>query len=595
MRLDQGSLIFKPLNGECPSWETSLGQSHEGNGELPPYHFKAEGYENILKGLIFNSVPLNTLSCILGKTKEEVNADTSYQFTKTQEIQLAGKFDKVIVHFGGQEKSFVDAPFTLLLTKIQDGNKYHFGRRSIKYSPHTIADGVKNSDSFEKIQSRFGERLACYGLFVEHFDTLHLYCVSADTYYDKNNWKDFSLPETEWTDWVEWEKEVRKNIPPQVNQVPAPKPSKSFTPAQIIYYGVPGCGKSFNVDQDIDKKLKDYGITDKEYHKVRCVFHPEYCNADFVGQIYPYVKPNNEGVEYRFKPGPFAEVIRRAFRNPTEPFFLIIEEISRGNAAAIFGEMFQLLDRIKQGDVADNSTGNEYVEGWSSYGIENVDMNAYIRQKSTNNPETIEYDECVPYGDKIKLENYTSVRLPPNLSIYATMNTSDQNVIAMDNAFQRRFKSRMIRNKLSEEVFPGKAQYNIQIDGTGVCWGKFREWINSKILSPENGISKADDKCLGGWFISTSVKEKGENGIVTKFDDISREDFAEKVLKYLWDDVFKRNAANNIFNKDEFKSLSDLIDAFEEKTGESYILDGLGAFAKIFRLNDDDKNALTNG
>ncbi|OWV00061.1 hypothetical protein B7993_16165, partial [Fibrobacter sp. UWH3] len=89
------------------------------------------------------------------------------------------------------------------------------------------------------------------------------------------------------------------------------------------------------------------------------MFHPEYSNADFVGQIFPYVKPNNGGVEYRFKPGPFAEVIRRAFRNPTEPFFLVIEEINRGNAAAIFGEAFQLLDRIKPGDAVDNSTGNE--------------------------------------------------------------------------------------------------------------------------------------------------------------------------------------------------------------------------------------------
>lgn len=368
----------------------------------------------------------------------------------------------------------------------------------------------------------------------------------------------------------------------------------SFSPAQLIYYGVPGCGKSFEVNKIIDKKLDECGIlaSEKEYHKVRCVFHPEYSNADFVGQIFPYVKPNNGGVEYRFKPGPFAEVIRRAFRNPTEPFFLVIEEINRGNAAAIFGEAFQLLDRIKPGDAVDNSTGNEYAEGWSSYGIDNIDVNGYIRQKSTNNPEIVEYDANVPYGEKIKLENYTSIRLPPNLSIFATMNTSDQNVIATDNAFQRRFKSRMIRNKLSNEVFPGKAQYDIQIDGTGVCWGKFRDWINGKILSPENGISKADDKCLGGWFISTSVKEKNAEGVATKFEDISREDFAEKVLKYLWDDVFKRNAANNIFNKDEFKSLSDLIDAFEEKDGESYVLNGFDAFDKIFKTTEDDKKAL---
>ena len=149
----------------------------------------------------------------------------------------------------------------------------------------------------------------------------------------------------------------------------------------------------------INAELDKNGITDKEYHKVRCVFHPEYCNADFVGQIYPYVKPNNEGVEYRFKPGPFAEIVRRAYRNPAEPFFLIIEEINRGNAAAIFGEMFQLLDRIRPEDGSEELSGNIYNPGWSSYGVTNIDVNAYIRQKSTDNTEKIEYDECVLYSD----------------------------------------------------------------------------------------------------------------------------------------------------------------------------------------------------
>lgn len=594
MRLDQGSLIFKPLNGECPSWETSLGQSHEGNGELPPYHFKAEGYENILKGLIFNSVPLNTVSCILGKTKEEVNADTSYQFTKTQEIQLAGKFDKVIVHFGGQEKSFVDAPFTLLLTKIQDGNKYHFGRRSIKYSPHTIADGVKNSDSFEKIQSRFGERLACYGLFVEHFDTLHLYCVSADTYYDKNNWKDFSLPETEWTDWVEWEKEVRKNIPPQVNQVPAPKPSKSFTPAQIIYYGVPGCGKSFNVDQDIDKKLKDYGITDKEYHKVRCVFHPEYTSADFIGQIFPCVGENGHGIDYRFKAGPFTEILRRAYLNPQKQFYLVIEEINRGNAAAIFSDVFQLLDRLKDGKT-DSVGGNTYKNGWSQYFVDNADVNAYIRKEEVflneiddNNRDAIHLG-VEPSSDKdlagcyksIKIKDCngceinfsvnTAIRLPPNLSILATMNTSDQNVFTLDNAFQRRFDMEMIPNELDTSDADSKVQYETVIGGaaeksTGVSWGVFRDWINGKI-SNANTLLSTEDRCLGGWFVTgDSITDKKK--------------FAEKVLKYLWDDAFKHN--REIF---KLKSLSEIVAKFVETNGSD-------AFKEIFGEVPEVKDAV---
>ena len=348
----------------------------------------------------------------------------------------------------------------------------------------------------------------------------------------------------------------------------------SFTPTQIIYYGVPGCGKSYEVNKVINAELDKYGVTDKEYHKVRCVFHPEYCNADFVGQIYPYVKPDNGGVEYRFKPGPFAEIVRRAYRNPAEPFFLIIEEINRGNAAAIFGEMFQLLDRIRPEDGPEELSGNIYNTGWSSYGVTNIDVNAYVRQKSTDNPEKIEYDDSIPYGDKIKFINNTAVRLPPNLSIYATMNTNDQNVFTMDNAFQRRFKSKMIRNVLDEN----SAQYKTEIDDTGVCWGNFREWINEKILLPQTAVLKADDKCLGGWFIT------GEkiNGV----DKIRKEDFAEKVLKYLWDDVFKRNKSGEIFVKDDkVKSLSDLIDAFETSVG-------FESFEKIFKMNDVDKAKL---
>lgn len=398
-------------------------------------------------------------------------------------------------------------------------------------------------------------------------------------------------------------------------------------PKQIIYYGVPGCGKSYEVNKEIDGKL--VGIQDKEYHKVRCVFHPEYSNADFVGQIYPKIeeKTNAGGstssvVVYEFKPGPFAEIVRRAYQNPDEPFFLIIEEINRGNAAAIFGESFQLLDRIKIGEPADDSTENVYGEGWSSYGIDNQDVNAYIRDQQRKNADKQKgHCSCVKGGcsdaeQESKFRSYpfvdissekinttwvhkdggaekreektlhfsanTAIRLPPNLSIYATMNTSDQNVITMDNAFQRRFKSRMIRNDLDNA-----AQYNIKIEGTNVCWGAFRKWVNEKILSTPN-ISKADDKCLGGWFISTSVKRENN---VTKFEDISRVDFAEKVIKYLWDDVFKRNAATVIFKKgsgnDEFKSLSELIDAFEKETGQM-----TEAFDKVFKLSDDDKRNL---
>lgn len=149
----------------------------------------------------------------------------------------------------------------------------------------------------------------------------------------------------------------------------------SFTPSQIIYYGVPGCGKS----NKIREKLKDV----PEKNKVRVVFHPEYTNSEFIGQILPKV---NDHVTYEFTPGPFTQIIKRAYLNPNEQFYLVIEEINRGNAAAIFGDTFQLLDRLKAGETDSlgndpaNASVNTFTEGWSQYFVQNDDVNAYIRK-----------------------------------------------------------------------------------------------------------------------------------------------------------------------------------------------------------------------
>ena len=397
--------------------------------------------------------------------------------------------------------------------------------------------------------------------------------------------------------------------------------SKSISCEQVIYYGVPGCGKSYKVNEVVDKKLKEHSVTDKQYHTIRCVFHPEYCNADFVGQIYPCVLPDNKGVEYKFKPGPFSEIVRRAYLNPDEPFFLIIEEINRGNAAAIFGEMFQLLDRIKKGEPADKSTENKYDSGWSSYGVDNQDINADIRdiQKLKSEQTNEKNKHCVDAkgsgtdsnpkcyscidvrlndGSALHFSTNTAIRLPPNLSIYATMNTCDQNVFTLDNAFQRRFKFEMIDNDLDDP-----AQYDIVIgeedeSHKGVRWGSFRDWINEKILRLNSERSKSEDKCLGGWFISSNVAadEKGKFLIddkkkVLKYENISRKDFAEKVLKYLWFDVFKRGTVAEVFNKSsaengDVMSFARLAKMFKDDVG-------FEAFKKIFKDIEKDKETLT--
>ena len=303
---------------------------------------------------------------------------------------------------------------------------------------------------------------------------------------------------------------------------------------QIIYYGVPGCGKS----NKIREQLKDV----PEKNKVRVVFHPEYTNAEFIGQILPKV---NGHVTYEFTPGPFTQIIKRAYLNPNEQFYLVIEEINRGNAAAIFGDTFQLLDRLKAGETDSlgndpaNAAVNTFTEGWSQYFVQNDDVNAYIR--GTEN--------SIQIGN-IRFDSNTAIRLPPNLSILATMNTSDQNVFTLDNAFQRRFDMELVRNEFDLTQPAVNAQYNAEIDDTGIKWGQFWGWINAKITATLKGLSSTEDKRLGVWFVSNV------GGII---DD---KVFAEKVLKFLWDDVFKFKRPQ-IF-ADGIDTLEKLINFFEK-------------------------------
>lgn len=307
----------------------------------------------------------------------------------------------------------------------------------------------------------------------------------------------------------------------------------NFTPSQIIYYGVPGCGKS----NKIREKLKDV----PEKNKVRVVFHPEYTNAEFIGQILPKV---NGHVTYEFTPGPFTQIIKRAYLNPNEHFYLVIEEINRGNAAAIFGDTFQLLDRLKAGETDSlgndpaNAAVNTFTEGWSQYFVQNDDVNAYIRGN----------ENSIQIGN-IRFDSNTAIRLPPNLSILATMNTSDQNVFTLDNAFQRRFDMELVRNEFDLTKPAVNVQYEAEIDDTGIKWGQFWGWINAKITATLKGLSSTEDKRLGVWFVSNV------GGII---DD---KVFAEKVLKFLWDDVFKFKRPQ-IFAKD-VDTLEKLINFFE--------------------------------
>lgn len=322
---------------------------------------------------------------------------------------------------------------------------------------------------------------------------------------------------------------------------PLPNSTTFTQPEQIIYYGVPGSGKSHL----ISKKLKtDYKITEanEDIQVIRTVFHPEYTNADFVGQILPRVI--NGKTEFEFTPGPFSKILKKAMWDSSNRYVLIVEEINRGNAAAIFGELFQLLDRIDDdSQTSHEGAFNHYGNGWSDYFVMNSEINNYIRDSKDD------YDGKAFDMNGIHFTANTGIRLPPNLSILATMNTSDQNVFTLDNAFQRRLEKILVRNEFGSGD-KEKVQRDAKIEGTNCTWETFQTRINELIgqAALEAGLSSMEDKRLGCWFV------KNKNGVIT------REQFAGNVLKYLWDDAFKFSR-ETVF-KTEYKNFEELSKAF---------------------------------
>lgn len=322
------------------------------------------------------------------------------------------------------------------------------------------------------------------------------------------------------------------------------------TGTNVLLYGVPGSGKSWTIEHEYCKKNS---------HVERLVFHPDYTYSDFIGQILPAVDANGQ-VSYKFTPGPFTNILEQAYKHPQEEYILVIEEINRGNAPAIFGEVFQLLDRkVEKSDINDDG----YPIGTSEYGITNANIAKIV------------------YGD-----SEHKVRIPSNLAIIGTMNTSDQNVFTLDTAFQRRWQMRLIENNF-ETVDRKLAE--AEILDTGITWEVFCTEINDIIVGNNVRMTSSEDKRLGAYFVKLmdlqkdpkmgnlsdgeydDLRKKESAGVITSEDDARLAEirkamkqnrrFPEKVIKYLWDDAFKFNR-EVIFETTEYRSLESVIRAF---------------------------------
>lgn len=309
-------------------------------------------------------------------------------------------------------------------------------------------------------------------------------------------------------------------------------------PFQKIFYGSPGTGKSFKVKKMLENVPEDFIF--------RTTFHPDSDYSSFVGTYKPLKTGNS--ITYDYEPQSFTKAYVKAWLNPSENIYLVIEEINRGNCAQIFGDLFQLLDRKN---------------GISEYPV-NVDsaLAKYLQ-------DTLSDESADGIADG-------KLKLPANLNIIATMNTSDQSLFPMDSAFKRRWDwvyipttpPRDDEKLLTLRIDNHNKDYNgnsITVGEYEYKWTEFLTEINKRI----SAVTHSDDKQLGFWFVKTPDDS----------NEISINAFVSKVVFYLWNDVFKDIGPKNdnpfkvrVNGKDEIMTFN----SFFEMNSEGQIVENIG-------------------
>lgn len=351
---------------------------------------------------------------------------------------------------------------------------------------------------------------------------------------------------------------------------------------QLIIYGAPGTGKSHKID-----------MCTNESNSIRVTFHPDTDYAAFVGTYKPFVSEairyglngantvamkvdgadlKEDKIIYKFVPQAFMKAYVEAWRRYTDTglqgdaktYYLVIEEINRGNCAQIFGDLFQLLDRADNGFSAYAITPDDdiqkFLETDKDYKLSDIPLTADIKKMTENGEKVIATAADIKTGKKLVL--------PPNLYIWATMNTSDQSLFPMDSAFKRRWEWEYVPiTKHSDK------DYKIKIGSDQYDWWDFLTAINDCIWS----ATDSEDKKLGYFFVKAQ-EEGGKNLIMV-------DRFVNKVIFYLWNDVFKNSDPEKAFKfknpdgKDVLVTFQEFFNKDDGKINEGVVkrfIEGLG-------------------
>ena len=286
--------------------------------------------------------------------------------------------------------------------------------------------------------------------------------------------------------------------------------------ANKILYGAPGTGKSHKIHTEECKGAE----------KVVTVFHPDTQYNDFVGALKPMMKKDVAGdsvVTYQFRPGPFTNALVKAKVQPGTHICLVIEEINRAPAAAVFGELFQLLDRNENGE--------------STYRIDaaDPDMLMYINEQL----------------GAAGVSELKQLEIPANLSILATMNSSDQAVMPLDTAFKRRWSFDYLEIDFKNPAVP-KTVIDIRTSNGSfsIEWPHLAIIINNLLIE----IGVAEDRLIGQFFLTPKELINAKS---------TKNAHRGKLFVYLWDDVLRHLGHSKLFSQN-YKTYGRLSHAFNK-------------------------------
>lgn len=324
-------------------------------------------------------------------------------------------------------------------------------------------------------------------------------------------------------------------------------------PRNLIYFGAPGTGKSYQLDKKANEVFPKENI-------LRVTFHPDYTYAQFFGCYKPtMVYPDDPEmslkeqmahgqISYSFVPGPFLRTYIQAVQNPKNPYLLIVEEINRANPAAVFGDVFQLLDRNDAGRSEYEITLPREVEEFFA-----VRLDEFLGNGTITDPQYLLSEQLRLTKEKGRLS------LPPNMFIWATMNSADQGVFPMDTAFKRRWNFKYMGINDGETDAPDIVISNGK-NGEPISWHALRRGINKLLQASRVN----EDKFIGPFFMKAAdVVDPATFSVA----------FESKVLLYLYEDAAKTKR-DKLFKDAGKNTFSTLCSGFSENGTD--IFNGFG-------------------